>query len=87
VLNPGVERSAKQRSRYLVPAALRAPAPAHADRYVSPSATDISLRAAIGHVDACKRILVDSGHSSCTIIMSVRISGCKVGAFCALQLS
>ena len=30
--NPHVERSAKQRSRCLVPVALRAPAPAHVER-------------------------------------------------------
>ena len=34
--NPGVKRSAKQRCRCLVPVALRAPAPAYAERWGVP---------------------------------------------------
>ena len=33
--NPSLERSAKQRSRYLVPVALRAPAPAQLCRWAA----------------------------------------------------
>jgi hypothetical protein len=55
--NPQFQGSAEQQ-RCSVPVTLRVPAPPELQRYVSPSATDISLRAAIGHVDACKRILV-----------------------------
>ena len=48
--NPGVKRSAKQRGRCLVPVALRAPAPAYAERYAalaagrSPSTKAVSPR-------------------------------------------